>query len=117
MTVQNISLTQGATYVAAVSVESGGVGVPLDGYDVRYEAHLPTTLVRDSDNEGEITFLEDDGEVTFTINPADTASLTIDGSVEYVHECRVRSPTGEVSVVFTGRIIIEEALFTDMDPA
>jgi hypothetical protein len=116
MSAQNIEMTQGETYTATCTVTTAaGVAQPLAGYTVRYEAETPVRIVKDLD-DAKVVLSATPGVFTFTILPADTEDLDIEGKRAYPHECRVMSPTDEVTVVFTGMLVLTEAVIAEMDP-
>lgn len=113
---KNIEMHQGETALIEVTVtDVEGSVVDLTGYDIRYEALTTPKIVKDID-DGMIACADPQtGVFTFTITAEDTASLDISGVRSFAHECRVQGPTG-VQVIFTGRLLIAEALIKQMDP-
>jgi hypothetical protein len=117
MTAQNISMVQGESYMAQVTVvDADGDAVDLTGYDIRYEAETTTPIVKDLDDADIVCSAPATGVFTFTIDPEDTEDLTIEGSRGFAHECRVESPTGEITVLFTGRLLVAAGVIDEMDP-
>jgi hypothetical protein len=118
MSAQNIEVYQGEDLLVSVTVtDANGNAQDLTGYDIRYEANTPTPIVKDRDHGEIIVTAPATGVFTFTIAAADTSGLKISGRRAFSHECRVESPDGEVSVVFTGKLVITEGLIEEMDPA
>jgi hypothetical protein len=114
---QHISMVQGETYAASVTVKDvNGAVIDLTGYDIRYEADTTTPIVKDLDDGNITVSAPATGVFTFTIDPEDTEDLTIEGSRGFAHECRVESPTGEITVLFTGRLLVAAGVIDEMDP-
>jgi hypothetical protein len=108
-----LTLEQGTTGHLTVTLTADGEPLPLDGWDIRYEAHTPTRIIKDVD-DGTITQHENAFDMEFT--PEDTAGLPISGSRQFTHACRVASPAGKVYPVFKGSLILDQALIADMSP-
>jgi hypothetical protein len=117
-TTQHISVVQGETYAASVTVKDvNGAVIDLTGYDIRYEADTTTPIIKDLDDGDIVVAAPATGVFTFNIEPEDTEDLDIDGTRGFAHECRVESPTGEVTVLFAGRLVISQGVIAEMDPA
>lgn len=107
-----IYLEQGATGAVEVTVtDANGAPFDLTDYEITYQADTSTPITK-TVSSGITVAAPTTGVFEIEFKPGDTASLSIEGIQSFTHRCRIEGIGGDVYVLFSGTLAIQEALFT-----
>lgn len=102
----NLTFSQGATWKLNLTYESGNNPVDLTNYTARMQARSTydsTAVALNLTNGTGITLGGTAGTIALLVNATTTAAI---GAAQYVYDLEIVSPSGEVTRVIEGALIV-----------
>lgn len=102
----NLTFSQGATWKLNLTYESGDSPMDLTNYTARMQARSTydsSTAVLNLTNGSGITLGGTAGTIALLVGATTTAAI---GAAQYVYDLEIQSPSGEVTRVVEGSLVV-----------